>query len=115
MGIIKVEGIKLHAFHGCLPEEEKNGQEYIVDVVATGNFENAISSDDLKETVDYCVVYDTVKKEMAIRSKLIEHVCGRILKALKQVYPKIKFSVTVIKPNPPVNGDVANASITLEG
>ena len=115
MNILKIEGIKLHAYHGCLPEEAKNGQEYIVDVVAKGDFTKAMNSDDLKDTVDYCVVYDVVKMEMSIRSKLIEHVCLRILKSLKESYPDITFSVSVIKPNPPVNGNVKQAVITLEG
>ena len=113
MQTIKVEGIKIYAYHGYLPEEEKKGQEYIVDVIAEGDFSKAVSSDELKDAVDYCVVYDVVKKEMAVRSKLIEHVCGRILNALKKTYPEIKFSVSVIKPKPPVNGDVTNATITL--
>ena len=115
MGIIKVAGISIHAFHDCLPEEEKNGQEYFVDVIAEGDLSKAVASDELKDAVDYCEVYDIVAEEMMIRSKLIEHVGGRILTALKKKYPDYKFSVTVIKPNPPVNGEVESASITLEG
>ena len=115
MGTIKVEGIKIHAFHGCLPEEEKMGQEYFVNVTAEGDLSKAVASDELKDAVDYCEVYDIVSEEMMIRSKLIEHVGGRILVALKKKYPGYKFSVTVIKPSPPVNGDVENASVTLEG
>ena len=115
MGKIKVQGISIHAFHGCLPEEEKNGQEYFVDVIAEGDLSKAVESDELKDAVDYCEVYDIVAEEMMIRSKLIEHVGGRILTTLKKKYPDYKFSVTVIKPNPPVNGEVESASITLEG
>ena|ERR1051326_2191734 len=114
MNTIKIEGIKIYAHHGCLPEEEKNGQEYFVDVIAKGNFEKAIHSDELKDAVDYCEVYETVKKEMAMRSKLIEQVCSRILIALKRKYPAVIFSVTVIKPHPPVNGEVRSAAVTLE-
>ena len=113
MGIIKVQGISIHAFHGCLPEEEKNGQEYFVDVIAEGDISEAVSSDDLSKTVDYCVITEIVKKEMAIRSKLIEHACVRILSSLVKKYPQIKFSVSVKKPNPPVNGDVTSVIVTL--
>ena len=114
MDTIKIEGIKIYAYHGCLPEEAKTGQEYFVDVIAKGNFSKAIESDELKDTVDYCVVYDIVKMEMSVRSKLIEHVCGRILKSLKAAYPDCDFSVSVIKPTPPVNGDMKQAIVTLE-
>ena len=30
--IVEVNGIKLYAFHGCLPEEEKIGGNYLIDV-----------------------------------------------------------------------------------
>ena len=33
MGIIRVNNIKLYAFHGCLDEEAKIGSEYLVDVM----------------------------------------------------------------------------------
>ena len=112
-GVVKIEGIKIYAYHGCLPEEAKNGQEYFVDVIAEGDISEAVSSDELSKTVDYCVVTEIVKKEMAIRSKLIEHVCGRILNSLVNKYPQIKFYVSVKKPNPPVNGDVTSATVTL--
>jgi dihydroneopterin aldolase len=115
MSSIKVEQIKIHAFHGCLPEEEKKGQIYYVNVSAEGDFSKVILSDDLGDAVDYCVVYEIVKKEMAIRSKLIEHVCGRIFTALKKEYPHYKLSVSVIKPAPPVQGDVKQAVFTIEG
>jgi 7,8-dihydroneopterin aldolase/epimerase/oxygenase len=115
MAVIKIEQIKLHAYHGCLPEEAEKGQIYYVDVSAEGDFSKAILSDNLADAVDYCVVYDAVKKEMATRSKLIEHVCGRIFVALKNIYPHVKITVTVIKPSPPVNGEVKQAVFTLEG
>ena len=68
MDTVKIEGIKIYAYHGCLPEEAKNGQEYFVDVTAKGNFGKAIHSDELKDTVDYCVVYDIVKMQMSERN-----------------------------------------------
>jgi dihydroneopterin aldolase len=66
--------------------------------------------------VDYCVVFDCVKEEMAIRSKLIEHVAQRIVNALRKKYVDVKtFSVTVTKIVPPMNGAVDHVSVTVEG
>lgn len=116
MGIITVNGIRCYAFHGCLPEEGRVGTEYVVDVIIDTDFSKASQTDELEDTVDYCVVYDAVKAEMAIRSKLIEHAAQRIVNALRIHYPSVKtFSVKITKINPPMNGVVDSVSVITEG
>lgn len=112
---IHVNGIKLYAFHGCLPEEEKIGGHYRVDVMLNTNFSVAAQTDDLKKTIDYVIVNRIVSEEMAIRSKLIEHVGQRIVNRLKSELPSIeKIRLTVTKISPPINGDVDNVAITID-
>lgn len=114
MGIINVNGIRLYAYHGCLPEEAKIGGEYIVDVKVDTDFSSAEKTDELHDTVDYCVIFDSVKAEMAVRSKLIEHVARRIGTNLRKHYPKVNsFMVRVTKINPPMNGAVDNVSVEI--
>ncbi len=116
MGLIHVNGIRVYAFHGCLPEEGKIGGEYVVDVRIDVDFSKAAATDELEDTVDYCVVHDVVKAEMAVRSKLIEHVGQRIVETLRGKYPAVKtFSVTVTKIVPPLNGAVDSVAVTVEG
>lgn len=114
MGIINVNGIKLYAYHGCLEEEAVIGANYIVDVRIETDFSQAQQTDDLSKTVDYVIVYNVVKSEMAIRSKLIEHVAGRIGHELIRRLPEIEVAeVSVTKINPPMNGDVQEVSVTV--
>ena len=114
MGVINVNGIRVYAYHGCLPEEGKIGGEYVVDVRIETDFASAEQSDELTDTVDYCVVHDVVKAEMAIRSKLIEHVARRIGTGLRLHYPKVSsFMVRVTKINPPMNGVVDNVNVEI--
>jgi dihydroneopterin aldolase len=113
MGIIKVSGIRLHGFHGCLPEEAKIGGEFRVDVIIDADFSAAEKSDQLADTIDYCVIYDIVKAEMAIRSKLIEEVCRRILDKFIARFPHCGFEVNITKLRPPMNGDVESVSVVL--
>ena len=80
---IEVIGIKIYAFHGCLPEEEKIGGNYLVDVMLNTDFSEAAKNDTLENTVDYVLVNKIVREEMAIRSKLIEHVGQRIVNRLR--------------------------------
>ena len=114
MGIILVEGIKIYAYHGCMEEEAVIGGNYIVDVTIETDFEKAAATDNLSETVDYAVVSDIVKKEMAVRSKLIEHVAKRIFDTLLKQLPRIKKAqVKVTKLNPPVKGGVDRVSVIV--
>lgn len=113
--IINIEGIKVYAYHGCLEEEARIGGNYIVDVHMHTDFSKAAQSDELTETIDYCTVYGIVKKEMKIRSKLIEHAAERIFSALKAEFPALTgLHVKVIKLLPPMNGDVERVSVEIK-
>ena len=114
MNKILVEGIKLYAYHGCMEEEGKIGGNYIVDVTMETDFSEAAATDDLTKTIDYVIVYNIVKKQMAIRSMLIEHVGKRIITELKkELRGLIKVDLKIIKLNPPMNGNVERVSIII--
>lgn len=114
MGVIKVNNIKLYAFHGCLDEEAKIGSEYRVDVTVKADLTTSAKTDELADTVDYVHLNHIVKEEMAIRSKLLEEVAKRILdrffKELKMIQ---KATVSVSKINPPIGGNVEEVVIIL--
>lgn len=114
MGIIKVNNIKLYAFHGCLDEEAKIGSEYRVDVFVKADLKKSSETDDLADTVDYVHLNKIVKEEMAIRSKLLEEVANRILRRFFEEIPMIKkATVGVSKINPPIGGNVEEVVIVL--
>lgn len=111
---ILLEGIKIYAYHGCLEEEGKIGCNYTVDVTMETDFKEAAKTDDLNKTIDYVTVYEIVKQQMAIRSKLIEQVGQRIVDELKKQFPTLKkVKVKVTKLNPPMNGNVESVSIII--
>ena len=114
MNKILVEGIKLYAYHGCMEEEGRIGGNYIVDVTMETDFSEAAETDDLTKTIDYVVVYNIVKKQMAIRSMLIEHVGKRIITELKKELRGLeKVDIKITKLNPPMNGNVESVSIII--
>jgi len=112
---IEVNGIQLYAFHGCLEEEGRIGGHYIVDVSLTTDFTSAALSDHLTQTVVYVDINRIVYEEMAIRSKLIEHVGQRISRRIYQELKAIeKLKVKITKLCPPINGDVQNVAIIIK-
>ena len=111
---IIVEGIRLYAYHGCMEEEARIGGNYIVDVTLEADLSVAAKTDDLSKTIDYCEVYEIVKTEMAIRSKLIEQVAQRITNSLREKFTTLQHAeVKLTKLNPPINGDVEKVSIVI--
>ena len=113
MGVITVSGIKLYAYHGCMQEEAKIGSAYEVDVLLEADFSGAAMTDDLTQTVDYVAVNKIVTEEMAIRSKLLEHVAKRIIDKLFNNHPEIvTIEVSVAKLNPPIDGNVDRVVVT---
>lgn len=115
INIIKVNKIKLYAYHGCLEEEGKIGGNYEVNVVLHTDFMEAAERDDLSLTIDYVLVNKIVKEEMAIRAKLIEEVALRIQKRFKKELKNLeKSSIEIVKVSPPINGDVESVAIILE-
>ncbi|MDP2059896.1 MAG: dihydroneopterin aldolase [Flavobacteriaceae bacterium] len=115
MGIIRLENIRLYAYHGCLEEEGKIGSDYRVDVKTKADLKQPATTDSLKDTVDYVHLHHIVKEEMAIRSKLLETVAQRIINRMLAELPIEKAVVKISKINPPIGGDVRSVSVSLKG
>lgn len=115
MDHIFVKDIRCYSYHGCMPEETKIGSAYLVQVEVTADLKISCSSDDLNDTVDYCLLHQIVVEEMAIPSKLLETVVQRIIKRMFASDQRIATaSVEVAKINPPINGDVAQVAVCLK-
>ncbi len=98
-----------------MPEEAKIGSAYLVQVEVTADLKTSCNSDDLNDTVDYCLLHQIVVEEMAIPSKLLETVVQRIIKRMFASDQRIATaSVEVAKINPPINGDVAQVAVRLK-
>lgn len=114
MGMVYLKNIRVFAYHGCLAEETLIGSDYIVNLKVWAALEKSTQTDALEDTVDYVLLNDIVKKEMAVPSKLLEHVAKRIIKtAFKRATLISEIEVSVAKINPPIGGDVQEVSVVL--
>jgi dihydroneopterin aldolase len=99
-----------------MEEEARIGGNYLVDVAIDTDFTSAAASDNLAETVDYCAVQRIVEEEMAIRSKLIEHVGQRIVSRIQhELHGILGLRIEIHKLSPPIDGDTQEVSIVIEG
>lgn len=112
--LIEITGIRARGFHGVFPQERRDGQDFVVDVVVEADLSAAGASDDLADTVNYAHVaelvvariegapFDLIERLAAvIADDVLAHEGGRLLVDA--------VTVTVHKPQAPVGvsfGDV---------
>ncbi|MHC6731198.1 dihydroneopterin aldolase [Segatella copri] len=111
---IYLRNVRFHAFHGVLPQEGIVGNDYLVNLVLDYDFSSAMQTDELQGTLNYAEVYQKVREEMAVPSKLLEHVAGRIAHRLFSDFPEIqKLQLSITKVNPPMGADSDGAGVEV--
>lgn len=111
---IYLRNVRFHAFHGVLPQEGIVGNDYLVNLVLDYDFSSAMQTDELQGTLNYAEVYQKVREEMAVSSKLLEHVAGRIAHRLFSDFPEIqKLQLSITKVNPPMGADSDGAGVEV--
>lgn len=114
MQTILLNGLKFYAYHGVAPEENKIGQAYTVDVKMEADLTKAMESDDVKDTVNYADVYNSIKDEMSRKSHLIEHVAKRIGDRILCDFSMVEsVEVKIMKHNPPMGAECNFAGICI--
>ena len=113
---IIISGISATGFHGVFPEERRDGQIFIVDVILKFDLAPAGNSDDLTKTVNYAIVADAVVEEITGEPvSLIETLATQISNRLLTDFPLVvTVVVTVHKPSAPVDVKFTDIAVTIE-
>ncbi|MDL2223618.1 dihydroneopterin aldolase [Bacteroidales bacterium OttesenSCG-928-M11] len=112
---IELKQIKFFSYHGVMEQERIIGNTYILDIELRVDITKAMESDNLEDTINYALIYELIKKEMEIPSKLLEHIAGRIIKRLKKEFPTIQnIKLRIAKQRPPIEGEIKEAAISIE-
>lgn len=113
---ISLNEMSIYAHHGVLPDEKTIGAWYTVHLSAQVKCMEALVSDSIEDTVNYALLAEVVQEEMAIPSKLLEHVAYRIFERITKSFPSIDHLVVEIqKKHPPIPGECHSSSVRLEG
>lgn len=111
---IFLKEIRCYAYHGVAPQENLIGNEYVIDLKLKVDISQASQTDEVADTVSYADVHELIKAEMAVPSKLLEHVGGRMAAKLFEVFPAIEeIELRLSKRNPPMGADIDTAGIEL--
>src|SRR6478672_6230405 len=109
MDEISLDGLVFFGRHGVNPEETELGQRFGINLTLRLDLSTPAQTDHLHDTVSYSAIYKLVRAEVEGEpSKLLEHLAGRILRAVLQADGRImEASVRVSKLQPPLKGSVA--------
>tara|TARA_B100000945_G_C20405777_1_gene609920 strand:- start:1898 stop:2251 length:354 start_codon:yes stop_codon:yes gene_type:complete len=114
MGLITVEGIKVFAYHGHLPEEAVLGGHFIINVWVTTDTSEVEKTDNLKHTVDYVKIIEIVNNQMKKRANMIEVPARRIADAILPLKKVQKVKVEIEKIQPPIDATFDKISVTID-
>ena len=111
---IYLDDMRFYAYHGVMEQERRVGGEYSVLLTLEADLADAVRTDDVADTINYAELYALVEHEMAIPSKLLEHVAGRIGQRAMETFERITtLTIRVTKLNPPMGADCKGASVEL--
>lgn len=110
--ITALTGLEFYSYHGLYAEEQILGQLFKVDMKVTIDIDKPITY--IEDAVDYEILFNTAKEEMAVSQELIETVAQRILARLQNHFvTATSIEVTIYKPNPAGVFKSGVASVTI--
>lgn len=112
--IVSLEGMEFHAFHGFYEFEREQGNDFVIDVYITTDFDAAAQTDDLSGTVNYEGIYEIVSDEMQVPTKLLERLAQRMIDRMFATFINAqKIEISIAKKNPPIEGNIKQSRITM--
>ncbi len=110
---ISLYNVRFYSYHGYFPEEQVLGNEFLVDIEVE-IYNNINDSEDLRQTLDYGILFSIAKREMSIPQKLLETVAFRIINSIKCLEADMSsIRVKVKKVALPITSDLGYAAVEL--
>jgi len=109
---IVLTGVRAFGYHGVLPHERTDGQEFIVDIEVETDFDACAASDEVADTVNYAdlaqIAHDAI---VGSPVNLIEKLADVIAAGCLQIAGVSKVCVTVHKPSAPIEVPFDDVSV----
>ncbi|WP_309397986.1 dihydroneopterin aldolase [Cerasicoccus maritimus] len=115
MDKIHLRDMAFRGHHGCLEFERRDGQMFYVDLALGLNLRKAGLSDDLNDSVNYALVFETVRKVVEEEThNLIERVAEHIAAQVMEAFPPVQqVDVEIKKPNAPIAGNFREVAVAI--
>jgi dihydroneopterin aldolase len=112
---IALTGLRVRGHHGVLPEERRDGQDFLVDAVLHLDLAPAAASDDVADTVHYGELAQRLADVVAGEPVDLLETLAERLAAVCLSYERVaRVELTVHKPSAPMGLPFADVSVTLD-
>ena len=113
--ILFVKDMRFWGTHGYFQEENKLGQEFIIDIEAQIDMTDMCEKDEFVWEISYVALFKAAKKVVEDEEhKLIQRMAYRIIEEVFADTPAVRVSVTVKKPSAPVGGIFDHCGCIIE-
>jgi len=110
---IELRGLTVRGHHGVFEHEQRDGQDFVVDLIVWLDLAGAAASDDLADTLDYGTLAQRAADIVAgPPRKLIETVAGEIADDVMADERVHAVEVVVHKPAAPIPLTFADVAVT---
>lgn len=115
MDKILLNNLQFYGYHGLLPEENRLGQRFQVDVVLYTDVQKAGQTDNMHDSIHYGQAYEVIQRIVEGEAKnLIEALAEDIAQSLLQKFELLQAcTVKVIKPDPPIPGHYTSVAVEI--
>lgn len=111
---ILMRGLEFYGYHGVIPEENRLGQRFVVDIDMFTDTRAAGATDDLRKTIDYVAVHADIKRIVEGPAlKLVETVAERIAAVILERDGVVRVRVRVRKPDVPMAASLKYVGVEI--
>jgi dihydroneopterin aldolase len=111
---VALTGLRVRGHHGVLPEERRDGQEFVIDARLRLDTRAAAASDALADTVDYGLLAERLAAIVSGEPcDLIETLAERLATVCLSHPLVFEVEVTVHKPSAPIPLTFEDVSVTV--
>ncbi|HID95940.1 MAG TPA: dihydroneopterin aldolase [Candidatus Latescibacteria bacterium] len=112
--VLRLKGMRFHAYHGVLQEEKGSGQVFEVDLEMAVDLQRPAQTDRLEDTIDYAQLFELIKGIVTgERYNLIETLADRIAMRVRKDFKVPKITVRVRKLSPPLDGELDHVEVEI--
>jgi dihydroneopterin aldolase len=111
---ITLTGLRVRGHHGVLPQERRDGQDFVVDAVLHLDLRPAGETDDLARTVHYGELAERLAEVVSGEPvDLLETLAARLADVCLAAGAVERVELTVHKPSAPIALEFADVSVTV--
>ena len=111
---ITLTGLRVRGHHGVLPQERRDGQDFVVDAVLHLDLRPAGETDDLARTVHYGELAERLAAVVSGEPvDLLETLAARLADVCLAAGAVERVELTVHKPSAPIALEFVDVSVTV--